>query len=200
MKIAKILCKQTGKVLDADQIFKVKNEDEGCVEEVVSYCSLCPYSETRKEAGPACKNCYGAIAQSRKKIKQRIGGYKVEIQNYRNTFKQDEFGQFIKSMDADDFMNFIDKLANLKSNGWGELKGYKQGLGYSDKPSTWKTICLDCRAQCKSSGEKTICRQAGEYLEDKFGIPVSNMNQEQLLSELPSNLICQKDYQRINFI
>lgn len=197
MKIAKILCKQTGKVLNADQIFKVKNEEEGCVEEIVSYCSSCPYSETKKEAGLACRNCYGAIAQSRKKIKQRIGGHKVKIENYRNTFLQDEFGQFIRSMDADDFMNFIDKLANLKSNGWGELKGFKQGLGYGDKPSTWKTICLSCRTECNKNGTKPICKQAGEYLEDKFGVSVASMNKEQLLSELPANLICQKDYQRI---
>ena len=202
MQSNEILCKETGKILKADKIFKVKNEEENCIEEIVSYCTLCPYSENKKEAGQACKKCYGTIAQSRKTFKIKGNNKKmVQIENYRNKFETDEFEEYLRDMDADMFMKTIDKVANLNTLNWNH-DGQKTDdkLRAYDKPKSWKTDCEMCKQKCVKSNSIPECEKAKQYLEEKFGTNIEFMSEKQLLSEIPSEFICQNQAQTMYFV
>ena len=202
MQANEIQCKETGKILKADKIFKVKNYDENCVEEIVTYCTLCPYSENKKGVGQACKTCYGSIAQSRKTFKIKGNNKKmVQIENYRNKFEINELGEYLRDMDADMFMQTIDKVANLNTLHWNhdnqktddKLRGY-------DKPKSWKTDCVECRNKCSTKNSIPECEKAKNYLEEKFGTNIEFMSEKQLLSEIPSEFICQNQAQTMYFV
>ena len=202
METSQILCRETGKKLKADKIFKVKNTEDNCIEEIVSYCTLCPHSEYKKEAGKACKSCYGSISQSVKTFKIK-GNNKnmIQVENYRNKFEADELGEYIKSMDADTFMQVIDKVANLNTLNWThDGFGFNDKLRAYDKPKSWKTDCEMCKQKCTKSNSIPECEKAKNYLEEKFGNSIEFMSEKQLLSEIPSEFICQNQAQTMYFV
>ena len=201
MEVNEILCKETGKILKADKIFKVRNTEPGCIEEIVNYCTLCPHSENKKGIGQACKTCYGSIAQSKKKFKiEGKGRYTVQVENYRNVFEIDEFDEYIRDMNADDFLNHIDKVANLGSSNWNHGQRTDDKLRGYDKPKSWKTDCDMCKQKCAKSDSIPECEKAKLYLEDKYGTSIEFMSEKQLLSELPTHCICQNQTQTLYFV
>lgn len=202
MEINEIICKETGKSIRVDKIFKVKNNEDNCIEEIVSYCNLCPYSENNKGIGKACKTCYGSISQSKKTFKVK-GSNKnmVQVENYRNKFEVDDFGEYLRNMDADTFMKTIDKVANLNTLNWSHSGfGFKDKLKAYDKPKTWKTDCQICKQKCAKSNSIPECEKAKNYLEEKFGNSIEFMSEKQLLSEIPSEFICQNQAQTMYFV
>lgn len=201
MEINQILCKETGKMLKADKIFKVKNTEDNCIEEIVSYCTLCPYSESRREVNEACKTCYGTIAQSRKTFKIK-GNNKnmVQVENYRNKFEKDELGEYIRNMDADTFMKTIDRVANLNSLNWNHDQRTDDKLRAYDKPKSWKTDCKMCKQKCAKTNSIPECEKAKNYLEEKFGNSIEFMSEKQLLEDLPSDCICQGQSQTVYYV
>ena len=202
MDVNEILCKETGKILKADKMFKTRSSDPKCLEEVVSYCALCPYSENKKEAGPTCKKCYGTIAQ-RKRVYQPKGNSKnvIKIENYRNEFEVNELGEYLRDMSADMFMETIDKIANLNSLNWNK-DGQKTDdrLRAYDKPNTWKTDCQMCKQKCTRKDIEPECIKAQHYLEEKFGTGIEFMSEKQLISEIPNELICKNQAQTKYFV
>lgn len=201
MEINQILCKETGKILKADYIYKAKNFEDNCIEEIVSYCTLCPYSESRREVNEACKTCYGTIAQSRKTFKIK-GNNKnmVQVENSRNKFEKDELGEYIRNMDADTFMKTIDRVANLNSLNWNHDQRTDDKLRAYDKPKSWKTDCKMCKQKCNKSNSIPECEKAKNYLEDKFDNSIEFMSEKQLLEDLPSDCICQGQSQTVYYV
>src|SRR5574344_49606 len=202
MDTNQMLCKEAGKILKADRIFKVKNTEDNCIKEIVSYCTLCPYSENKKGINRACKNCYGSISQSKKTFKIK-GSNKnmVQIENYRNKFEVNELSEYIRDMDADTFMNTIDKVANLNTLNWNHdnMKTDDKLRAY-DKPKSWKTDCQTCKQKCASKNSIPECEKAKNYLEEKFGNSIEFMSEKQLLSEIPNEYICQNQAQTMYFV
>lgn len=202
MDTNQILCKETGKLLKADKIFKVKNTENNCIEEIVSYCNLCPYSENNKGIGQACKTCYGSISQSKKTFKVK-GSNKnmVQVENYRNKFEVDDFGEYLRNMDADTFMKTIDRVANLNTLNWSHGGfGFKDKLKAYDKPKTWKTDCQMCKQKCEKTNSIPECEKAKNYLEEKFGNSIEFMSEKQLISEIPNEFRCQNQAQTMYFV
>lgn len=202
MEITQIKCKETGKILKADKIFKVKNTDEDCIEEIVSYCGLCPYSEIGRGISSACKGCYGSISQSRKTFKLKgLGKNMIQIENYRNKFEVDELGEYIRDMDADLFMTTIEKIANLNTLNWNR-SGQKTDdkLRAYNKPKSWKTDCEMCKNKCAKLNVLSECEKAKKYLEEKFSKPVESMSEKELLSEIPNEFRCQNQAQTMCFV
>lgn len=202
MEINEILCKETGKTIKADKIFKVKNNEDGCIEEIVSYCNLCPYSEANKSLNHACKNCYGAISQSRKtfKTKGASGRNSMQIENYRNKFEVDELGEYIRDMNADEFMHVIDIVANLNTLNWNHGQKTDDKLRAYDKPKSWKTDCQICRQKCAKNNSIPECEKAKNYLEEKFGQGIELMSEKQLLSEVPTEFMCKNQAQTVYYV
>lgn len=202
MEVNEILCKETGKIIKADKVFKVKNNEENCIEEIVSYCNLCPYSETNKSFSKACKNCYGAISQSKKtfKVKGASGRNSMQIENHRNKFEKNELNEYLRDMDADSFMQMIDKVANLNSLNWNHGQKTDDKLRAYDKPKTWKTDCEMCKQKCSQNNSIPECEKARKYLEEKFGQSLETMTNKQLLSEIPSQYICQNQAQTLYYV
>lgn len=202
MDTNQILCKATGKILKADKIFKVKNTENNCVEEIVSFCNLCPYSENNKEAGQDCKTCYGSISQSKKSFKVKESKKNmVQIENYRNKFEKNEIGDYLRKMDADTFMSVIDKVANLNTLNWNhDNQKIDDKLRAYDKPKTWKTDCQMCKQKCAAENVVPECEKAKKYLEEKFDNSIEFMSEKQLLSEIPSEFICQNQAQTMYFV
>lgn len=201
MEINEIICKTTGKIVKADKLFKVKNCDENCIEEIVGYCNLCPYSESKKGISSACKKCYGTIAQSKKTFKTKGQGKNmVQIENYRNKFEVDEFGEYVRDMEADDFMQIIDRVANLNTLNWNHGQRTDDKLRAYDKPKTWKTDCEICKQKCAKENTIPECEKAKKYLEEKFDNSIEFMSEKQLISEIPSEFICQNQAQTMYFV
>lgn len=201
MEINEILCKETGKILKADKIYKTKSNNPKCIEEIVSYCSLCPHSESRKNASEKCKKCYGSISQSRQTYKSKGNGkITMQIENYRNKFEVDEFGEFIRNMSADEFMQIVDKVANLNTLNWNHGQKTDDKLRAYDKPKTWKTDCIECKKKCKLNNSIPECEKAKDYLEEKFGTSVEFMSEKQITSEIPNEFICQNQAQTMYFV
>lgn len=201
MEINEILCKKTGKILKANKIFKVKSNDDNCIEQIVSYCTLCPYSELKKEVDSICHNCYGTIAQCRKEYKSKGNGKIMsQIENYRNKFEISELGEYVRNMDADDFMKTIDKIANLNTLNWNHGQKIYGKLRAYDKPKTWKTDCQICKQKCISQNCIPECEKAKKYLEEKFNNSIEFMSEKQLLSEIPNECICKNQAQTMYFI
>jgi hypothetical protein len=202
MQSNEILCKETGKILKADKIFKVRNKEENCIEEIVTYCTLCPYSENKKAVGQACKKCYGTIAQSRKTFKIKGNNKNMtQVENYRNKFEVNELGEYLRDMDADMFMQTIDKIANLNTLNWNhDGRKTDDKLRAYDKPKSWKTDCQMCKQKCAKSNSIPECEKAKQYLEEKFGNSIEFMSEKQLLSEIPGEFICKNQAQTMYFV
>ena len=202
MDTNQILCKESGKLLKADKIFKVKNYEENCIEEIVSHCTLCPYSENKKGACASCKTCYGTIVQSKKTFKTKgYGKNMTQIENYRNQFEVNELDEYLRNMDADMFMETIEKVANLNTLNWNhdQRKTDDHLRGY-DKPKSWKTDCQMCKQKCERQNLIPECEKAKNYLEEKFGNSIEFMSEKQLLSEIPNEFRCQNQAQTMYFI
>ena len=198
MDINQILCKSTGRLIKADNIYRVKSNDDNCLEEVVSKCNMCPYSDKGNGVDKTCKNCYGTIVQTRKTIKNnKAGRNNMIIENYRNTFtNDDDCEDIVRNMDADEFMNYVDVIANMNSLNWNHGQMTDDKLRGYDRGKTWKTDC-EC---CKSKNEKPACIKAKEYLESKFGTKIEFMSEKQLLAELPDDCICKNQVQTLYFV
>jgi len=196
MEINEILCKDTGRTIKADKIYKIASKDTECIEEVISQCSLCPYSEKGREINQTCKNCYGTITQSRKIIdNKKSGRNNMIIENFRNTFEFED-DEYIKDMSADEFMKYVDVVANLGALGWNHGHKTDDKLRAYDKPNTWKSDCLEC----KSKNDKPKCVLAKEYLEDKYNTNIDFMSEKQLISDIPTEFICQNQAQTMYLV
>ena len=125
----------------------------------------------------------------------------TEVENYRNKFEVNELGEYLRDMDADMFMQTIDKVANLNTLNWNH-DGQKTDdkLRAYDKPKTWKTDCIMCKEKCTKSNSIPECEKAKNYLEEKFGTNIEFMSEKQLLSEIPSEFICQNQAQTMYFV
>lgn len=196
MEINEILCKDTGRILRADKIYKIASKHPECIEEIISQCSGCPYAEKGKEINPVCKKCYGTITQSKKIIdNKKSGRNNMIIENFRNTFDYED-DEYIKDMSADKFMEYIDIVANLNSLNWNHGHKTEDKLRAYDKPRTWKSDCLECKSKC----EKPKCILAKEYLENKYNTSIDFMSEKQLISEIPTEFICQNQAQTMYLV
>ena len=83
MNYQQITCQITGKTMKADKMYKIRN-NEKCIENVVSVCHNCPFSDCNN---PNCKQCYGTIAQNAfRQVNENTGRVKMEAIDYRNNF------------------------------------------------------------------------------------------------------------------
>ena len=124
----------------------------------------------------------------------------MQVENYRNTFEVDEFGEYVRDMNADDFMNFIEKTANLGSLNWNHGQKTDDKLRAYDKPKTWKTDCIMCKQKCARNNSIPECEKAKNYLEEKFGHAIEFMSEKQILSEIPTEFMCQNQAQTMYYV
>lgn len=202
MELNEIICKETGKKLRADVVKKIVNsEHSDCIEEILSIRYICPYADSSREAKPVCKNCYGTIIQKKRRLKEnRSGNHKVEIDTFRNSFNMDEVGEYIDNMDADDILNYIDKVINLNSLNWNHGQRIDDKLRGYDRPNSWKTDCQKCKQLCFKNNVKPKCELAKEYLEEKYSTSVDTMSEKQITSEIPAEFICQSQAQTMYYV
>lgn len=195
MDYQQITCKLTGKSMRADRMYKVRNDD--CIENVVSICYSCPYSDSKNTA---CLNCYGTIAQNAtRQINEDTGRVKVETNNYRNVFLKVN-DEFIKMMDADEFIEQIEIIANLNNSNWNHGQRISDHLRAYIAPKTWKTDCANCKKRCEKQGIKTACEKAYQYFLDN-GIDVKNATSEQIEKiTLPNDCICKEQAQQMCYV
>ena len=193
MEYQQIICKETGKTLKADQVYKIRN-DEDSIENVVSICKNCPYSASKKEA---CKNCHGTIVQNTvRKINETTGKIKMESKNYRNTFEK--IGKkYIQMMEADEFLEKIDIIANMNNSGNGKSP---DGLRCYSYPQTWKTDCINCQNFYHNKGELTACEKAKKYCEEQ-GINLDIASEREIKNiKLTNEMICEEQIQTIYYV
>lgn len=193
MDYQQIICKETGKIIKADQIFKIRDE-EYSIENVVSICHNCPYASCKKES---CKNCHGKIVQnSIRKINETTGKIKMEINNYKNTFEK--IGKkYVQMMEADEFLDRIEIISNLNNSGNGKSP---DGLRCYSYPSTYKTDCANCKQRCHDNGELTACEKASKYCQEQ-GIDLNKATQKEILNlKLSNDMICSEQTQTCYYL
>lgn len=194
MDYQQITCKATGKTLKAEQIYKIRN-DENCIENIVSICNSCPYANSQNLS---CQNCYGTIVQnSVRQINVDTGRIKMEFTNYRNTFLELN-DEYILNMSADEFLQTIDIVANLNHANWNHGQKINDKLRAYMPPNTWKTDCKNCKLRCKNNNIIPACEKAKQYVEENYNMNIENMTTEQIAKvNLPQNCICQNQVQRM---
>lgn len=195
MDYSKIKCQAINRDFKADKILKVRNED--CLENVVSICYSCPYSDSKRDE---CKNCYGTIVQNViKKINKDTGRVKMEVTNIKNNFLR-VGGQIMKMMEADEFIDNIEVIANLNSANWNHGQRVDDHLRAYDRNKTWKTDCADCKNRCAKNNTIPACEKAKKYMEEN-GINLMNDSDKKILSvELPEECICKEQTQMLYFV
>lgn len=192
MDYQKIICKKTDKVLKADEVYKVRNNQD-CIENIVSICKNCPYSFSKNHS---CQNCYGTIVQdSVRKINEETNRIKITTTNYRNEFTK--IGDDIMDiMVADDFIDNMDIIANLNNSSWNNGQRIADRLIAYDSPSTAKTDCKKCKKRYHDRGELTACEKAKKFCESK-DINIKKVSDIQLQNLiLPNECICQEQLQQ----
>lgn len=197
MDYQQIICKETGKSIKADKIFKVRNNQD-CIENIVSICHNCPHCDSKNVK---CQNCYGTIVQnSIRQINDETGRIKMDFVNYRNTFiKENE--NFKQIMDADEFLECIDIVANLNNSNWNHGQRISDHLRSYDRPKTWKTDCANCKVRCKNKGVKPACELAKDYTESQFNNSLENISDTQIANfELPQNCICKEQAPQMYYV
>lgn len=195
MDYQQIVCSKTGKSMKADKMYKIKNDE--CVENVVSVCYNCPFSHSNN---PACKNCYGTIAQNAvRQINQETRRMKMIATDYRNNFCK-VGDEYIEMMDADEFLESIEIIANLNSLNWNHGQRVADHLRAYTSPATSKTDCLKCKNKCHSKNECTACEKAKQYVED-LGVNLNIASEEQIKSiNLPQDCICKNQTPRMIYV
>lgn len=194
MDYQQMTCKVTGKTLKADKIFKIRN-DINCIENIVSVCHNCPYSHSDNYN---CQSCYGTIVQnSIRRLNKDTGRIKMEFVNYRNTFSELN-DEYISNMSADEFLSYIDIVANLNNSNWNHGQKVDDKLRAYMFPSTYKTDCHNCKLRCKNNNEIPACQKAKQYVKEQYGFDIENITTEQIKTiELPQDCICQNQAQRM---
>lgn len=196
MDYQQITCKMTGKTMKADRMYKIRN-NENCLENIVSICYNCPFADSNL---PQCKNCYGTIAQNTFRMRNdETGRIKMESVNYRNNFCK-VGDEYVEMMDADEFLETIDVIANLNNSNWNHGQRISDHLRGYDRPKTWKTDCHNCKIRCHAKGELTACEKAKEYVES-IGINLDTATEKQITNiKLPTNCICKEQTPRMYFV
>ena len=192
MDYQQIVCSKTGKSMKADKMYKVRNDN--CIENVVSVCFNCPFSNSNNSA---CKNCYGTIVQNAvRQINEETRRIKMKATDYRNNFL--ELGDaYVEMMDADEFLDNIDILANLSNSTWNSGQKISDHLRCYDSPATAKTDCAKCKKRCHDKGELTACEKAQQYVKD-LGINLDTATESQIINiDLPQNCICKNQIPRM---
>lgn len=192
MNYQQIICQATNKEIKADQVYKIRN-DETSIENIASICYSCPYANSKMHA---CKNCHGTIAQnSIRKMSDKPGVKKIEMINYRNTFELCG-EEYMDIMQADEFMNQIDIVANLNNSNWNHGQKVADRLRAYLPPKTAKTDCHNCKIRCQQQGVLTPCQKAKEYIENETKTSIENISSKQLIKiNLPIDCICKEQVQ-----
>lgn len=195
MDYQQITCSLTGKTFKADRMYKVRNDN--CIENVVSVCYNCPFADSNN---PACNNCYGTIAQNAiRQINEDTRRIKMDTMEYRNNYCK-VGDEYIEMMDADEFLENIDIIANLNSNNWNHGQRVADHLRAYIQPPTWRTDCASCKKECHKENKLTPCEKAKEYVEE-LGIDLKNATNKQITKiELPMECICKRQTQRCVFV
>lgn len=196
MDYQQIICKATGKTLKADRMYKIRN-NENCIENIVSICYNCPFANNDNAE---CKQCYGTIVQNTLRQKSNESGrVRMENVNYRNNFCK-VGDEYIQMMDADEFLEEIDIISNLNNSNWNHGQRISDHLRGYDRPTTWKTDCINCKNRCHKKGELTACERAKEYVES-LGINLDIATEKQIAEiELPTECICKEQTPRMYYV
>ena len=198
MDYQQITCQTTGKTMKADRMYKIRNNQENYLENVVSICYNCTFVDSNN---PACQKCYGTIAQSAyRKKKEKTGRIKMDAVSYRNNFCKigDEY---MEMMDADTFLETIDIIANLNNANWNHGQRISDHLRAYSYPATWKTDCHNCKIRYHQRDELTPCEKAKRYVEDELHINLDTASEKQIADiVLPTECICQEQIQRMYFV
>lgn len=195
MNYQQITCSKTGKIMKADRMYKIKNDN--CIENVVSVCFNCPFSNSKN---PACKNCYGTIAQNAiRQINEETRRVKMNATDFRNNFLEID-GEYIEMMDADDFLENIEIIANLNNANWNHGQRIADHLRAYCPPATFKTDCANCKKKCHANGELTSCEKARQYVAN-LGINLETASEKQITDiDLPQNCICKNQTPRMIYV
>ena len=196
MDYQKITCQCTGKTIKAEKMYKIRNQ-ENCIENIVSVCYNCPFIHNNN---PQCQNCYGTIVQnSIRQINDQTGRIKMDSINYRNNFCQ-VGDQFIEMMDADEFLDNMDIIANLNNANWNHGQRVSDHLRGYDRPKTWKTDCLNCKIRYHQKNELTPCEKTKDYVAS-LGINLDTATEKQIAKiELPQEMICKEQTPRMYYV
>ena len=195
MDYQQITCQCTGRIIRADKMYKIRN-NENCVENIVSICNNCPFVDSNN---PECQNCYGTIVQnSVRQLNEKTGRIKMDSIAYRNNFCK-VGSEYIEMMDADEFLDTIDIIANLNNANWNHGQRISDHLRAYDRPKTWKTDCANCKARYHKEGKLTACERAKQFVENQ-GINLSTATEKQIAEiVLPEECICKEQAQRMYF-
>ena len=195
MDYQQITCSLTGKNIKADRMYKIRNDD--CIENVVSICYNCPFADSEN---PACINCYGTIAQNAiRQINEDTRRVKMETVEYRNNYCK-VGDDYVEMMEADEFLENIDIIANLNNSNWNHGQRVADHLRAYDRPATYKTDCLNCKKRYHKENKSTPCERAKEYVES-LGINIDTASSKQLAEiNLPQNCICKEQTQRMYYV
>lgn len=196
MDYQQITCQITGKTIKADKMYKIRS-NENYIENVVSVCYNCPFADSNN---PNCQNCYGTIVQNAfRQINDKTRRVKMDAVNYRNNFAK--IGdKYVEMMEADEFLENIDIIANLNNSNWNHGQRISDHLRAYMQPKTWKTDCANCKNRCHQKGKNTACENAKLYIES-IGINLDNATEKQIAEiELPSNCICSEQTSRMCYV
>lgn len=196
MDYQQIVCQATGKTIKADEMYKIRSEGN-CIESIVSICKNCPYTDSKIKQ---CKNCYGTIVQKfARQLNEETGRIKMSSENYKNTFLLVD-DEYIQMMDADEFLENMDVIANLNNSNWNHGQRISDNLRCYNAPSTAKTDCHNCKKRCHKASEKTACEKAKDYCISR-GLDISTATSEQIAKiKLPIDCICCEQTQTCYYV
>lgn len=159
-----IVCQN--KKIKADKICSI--EDLSCEEHIVAYTECCPYINSNN---PACQKCYGRIAMSIKKIKDK-DNFKIvkQILCDKYTIKHDKIKRIL---DASKLLDNMVVVAYETST--GSSSSGKPWTAY-DRPATWKTDCTQCKQTCEAKNILPMCLNREENI--KNGLPANFCNKQ----------------------
>lgn len=196
MDYQKITCNCTGKTIQAERMYKIKGGDN-VLEDIVSICYNCPFTNNDN---PKCQNCYGTIVQNYiRQINDETGRIKMDAVNYRNNFYK-VGNEYVELMDADEFLETIDIVANLNNSNWNHGQRISDHLRAYSYPKTWKTDCMNCKLRYHQKNELPPCEKTKDYVAS-LGINLSTATEKQIQSiKLPPEMICKEQTQRMYFV
>ena len=148
-----IICQN--KKIKADKICNIK--DLKNEKHIVVYTECCPYVNSNN---PACQKCYGRIAcdivkQNDNKITKTI---------LRDSYTE-KHGKIKKLMECSNLIeNMIIESYDVST---GSSSSGKPWIAY-DRPSDWKTSCVDCKNRCKAKGLIPMCQNREENIKNGF--------------------------------
>ena len=184
------ICPRTQKKVYSSSAYKVQITEIDVEENILVLNRNCPNVGN-------CKNCYGNICQSIKRIKNdKKGANKVKRITYIDEYSEVD-GEIFNNMMASNYLDEVEIIDSLTPDTAPIGQSINMPWHSYDRSNTWKTDCTSCLKRHADNDVLTPCQKCTQFFEEN-GVNIEFASKDQIVKlNTPDDCICREQKQTL---